>query len=117
MDISFFFVCVCEWRYVLRVRTIYCSSLVSLALYWLCLDNLDYLMFCGCNFVFSGQLQAGGGEDEGRVLRSEQRAPLALQDLPHLSRKRKPLTPQQLEERRKKVKKWEWFEGVAWEWP
>jgi len=59
--------------------------------------------------VFSEQLLARSGEDEGRVLRSERHVPLALQDLPLSSRKRAPLTPQQLEERRKKVKEWGWL--------
>ena len=53
--------------------------------------------------MFVEKLEATGEDDE-RFLRSEHRTALLAQDLPLPARKRKPLTPQQLEERRKKVR-------------
>ena len=50
---------------------------------------------------FTEQLVITEGDLDTRVLRGDHHIPIALSDLP--TRKRKQLTPQQLEERRKKV--------------
>ena len=63
--------------------------------------------------ICSEQLTESGGGGE-RVLRSEHHAPQLPLDMTLPTRKRKPLTPQQLEERRKKVTKIRSFTAQHW---
>ena len=64
-----------------------------LSLHWM---ELNLMLVC------LEQLTVSGADGE-RVLRSEHRAPQLPLDMTLPTRKRKPLTPQQLEERKKKV--------------
>lgn len=52
---------------------------------------------------FTEQLKLSEGELGERVLRSEHRPPAIALPLASTTRKRKPLTPEELEERRRKV--------------